>query len=97
MSWKRTIKGTFSEARNKINDLAEDVRAKQGKVTAENESSVNAHAMQARIAQLAAGEITARHSAEENFVLNVSGDVDDKGGSVTIEYSFAKPKAKKGK
>lgn len=97
MSWKRSIKGDFGEVRAEIDGLAEDVRKKQGKVTDENEGSVNAHALQARIAQLAASEITARHAGEENFVLNVSGEVEEDGsGSIAIEYSFGGTK-KKGK
>lgn len=97
MSWKKTIKGNFGEVREQIDGLAEEVRGKQGKVTEDTEKSVNAHALQARIAQFAASEITARHSGEENFVLNVSGEVESDGsGSIAIEYSFGAPK-KKGK
>lgn len=95
MSWKKTIKGTFGEVREQIDGLAEEVRGKQGKVTESNEKSVNAHALQARIAQFAASQITAQCAGEENFVLNVSGEVEPDGsGSVTIEYGFGAPKKK---
>lgn len=98
MSWKKTIKGNFGEVREQIDGLPEEVRGKQGKVTEANEKSVNAHALQARIAQFAAGVITAQHAEEETFLLDVSGEAQSNGsGSIVIEYSFGKPKAKKGK
>lgn len=96
MSWKKEIKGGFGEVREQVDGLTESVRRAQGKITSpSHEKLVNAHTLQARIAQLAIGEITARHSEEQSFSLSVGGEVEPDGsGSVTIEYSFARAKAK---